>query len=307
MLKKNELRDRFRGCLLGGVLGADLCTSSCVMREKTCSYGRPRPESVKLENGELGHIVQELEGTAKGILQAEAHFVHGDEDYLNAVEGALGPWRKKNIEDAKVSVLLQMAPLGLFFEPKVAARLGAAWADRVHTDMKEKLGAATLAHLLSSLVNTPELPLLESVRESLRATANSYRSSKELDSFLETMVRAARLAQKQETAVLPEREIQEELGEEPLPKAVYAALKYEQDLVQGLEAVASNRQTDLLTGAVLGNILGAHLGSGLLPAKELRKLPRRRELVLLAYDLEAGEPYKNDTEAVAAWCSRYLK
>ncbi len=307
MLKKNELRDRFRGCLLGGVLGAGLSTSSYVMQKKGCSCGKHLSELRNPERGEIGHIVRELEGTAKGILRAEAHFVHGDDDYLDAVEGTLCLQQTESVETAKASVLMQMAPLGLFFERKVAARLGAAWAERLHSGMQERLEAATLAHLLSSLVNFPELPLLESVRESLRATAKSYKSSKELDAFLETMVRAARLAQKRETNAISERDLREELGETPLPRAVYAALKYEQDLAQGVEAVAGKPQTDLLTGAVLGNILGAHLGSGLLPARELRRLKSRRELVMLADDLEAGEPYKNDTEALAAWRSRYLK
>ena len=75
------------------------------------------------------------------------------------------------------------------------------------------------------------------------------------------------------------------VAEETLAIAIYCALKYEQDFEKAIIAAVNHSGDSDSTGAVTGNILGAHLGLKAIPHKFLCDLELRDTILEIADDL----------------------
>ena len=65
------------------------------------------------------------------------------------------------------------------------------------------------------------------------------------------------------------------VGDEALAVAVFCALRYQDDLAEGLTAAVTHDGDSDSTGAIAGNILGAWLGASAIPAEWLEKIELR--------------------------------
>ncbi len=90
--------------------------------------------------------------------------------------------------------------------------------------------------------------------------------------------------------------------------AIYCALKYENDFDRALIASVNHSGDSDSTGAVTGNILGAHLGLKGIPQKYLEGLELKEVILEIADDLyhdckmtEYGEYYDR------IWDEKYIK
>ena len=95
------------------------------------------------------------------------------------------------------------------------------------------------------------------------------------------------------------------VAEETLAIAVYCALKYEDDFDRALIASVNHSGDSDSTGAVTGNILGAHLGLEGIPRKYREGLELKEVLLEVADDLcRAGERTGHPDPA---WNEKYVQ
>ena len=112
--------------------------------------------------------------------------------------------------------------------------------------------------------------------------------SDKTEQFAGLMHRAIQLA----PADLPDTACIRQLGEgwvgdEALAIAVYCALRYQDDLDEGLCAAVTHDGDSDSTGAIAGNILGAWLGAEAIPADWLNTLALREPVEDMARRLYA--------------------
>lgn len=94
------------------------------------------------------------------------------------------------------------------------------------------------------------------------------------------------------------------VGEEALAIAIYCAAKYENEFEKAIIASVNHSGDSDSTGAVTGNILGAHLGLKAIPEKFLTSLELRDTIIDVADDLFYGKPKKGDPR-YAVWERKY--
>ena len=92
------------------------------------------------------------------------------------------------------------------------------------------------------------------------------------------------------------------VGDEALAIAVYCALKYENDFEKAMIAAVNHNGDSDSTGAIAGNILGAHLGAAAIPEKYLANLELKDAILELADDLYGGCP----EEMTELWQQKYV-
>ncbi len=89
------------------------------------------------------------------------------------------------------------------------------------------------------------------------------------------------------------------MAEEALAVAVYCALTAEDAFARGVLLAVNHGGDSDSTGAIAGNLLGARLGAGAIPARWLDGLELREVVEQVAADLGVG--YRDDD----AWRARY--
>ena len=80
------------------------------------------------------------------------------------------------------------------------------------------------------------------------------------------------------------------VGDEAIAIAIFCALRYQDDLAQCLSAAVTHDGDSDSTGAIAGNILGAWLGAGAIPAKWLDVLELRDVVEKMAVRIHEASP-----------------
>ena len=135
------------------------------------------------------------------------------------------------------------------------------------------------AAMLSDMVH---MILLEDGRSLEKITLDSIERLQRLfpcpatDAFAEMIRRAMTLAE----ADVPDTDAIRELGEgwvgeEAMAIAVFCALRYQEDLAEGLTAAVTHDGDSDSTGAIAGNLLGAWLGASAIPREWLETIELR--------------------------------
>lgn len=186
---------------------------------------------------------------------------------LSGVCGSL----EKPINDSKgCGTVMRIAPVGLFFEDAAYCGL-----------MSARAGAVTHGHELANLPCMLEGMLLNILVNENLTIENSFRKALELfrrqslifsesnrNYFFEKLDEAVELSKKDLPDTLAIKEIGEGwVAEEAFCIALYACLKYSDDLTAALIASVNHDGDSDSTGAVTGNILGAYLGDKALSEK----------------------------------------
>ncbi len=209
--------------------------------------------------------------------------------------------------------VMRVAPVGLYFEDtgEAGARfdlIGAEAAAITHGHALGYIPAATLTHIIRQLAHG-DVSVDAAVRSALSTTAELFKEEKELPYYLQLMDKAVALAGED----ISDLEAIHQLGEgwvadEALAIAVYCALKYPEDIDKALIASVNHKGDSDSTGAIAGNIVGAHVG--------LSGIPDKYKTNLELYDiiLEIADDLYNDCQMSEysaytdeAWVSKYVK
>lgn len=233
---------------------------------------------------------------------------------LSAIRAGANGSIKEPVNNSKgCGGVMRVAPVGLYFEDtgEAGARfdlIGAEAAAITHGHTLGYIPAATLTHIIRQLAHG-DVSVDAAVRSALSATAELFKEEKELPYYLQLMDKALALAGED----ISDLEAIHQLGEgwvadEALAIAVYCALKYPEDIDKALIASVNHKGDSDSTGAIAGNIVGAHVG--------LSGIPDKYKTNLELYDiiLEIADDLYNDCQMSEysaytdeAWVSKYVK
>lgn len=97
------------------------------------------------------------------------------------------------------------------------------------------------------------------------------------------------------------------VAEETLAIAIYCALKYSDDFINGVVAAVNHDGDSDSTGAVTGNILGTALGFEAIPQKYLDKLELKDVILEIAEDLHHDCQITEYGPGDDLWESKYIR
>ena len=224
--------------------------------------------------------------------------LHRREAPGNTCLSALGSGRMGLMEEAinqskGCGGVMRAAPCGMLKMPGLPenedawALQGAMAGAITHGHIMGYVPAAMLADMIHLILMEDGRSLEDIVLDSLRRMQRLFPSDK-TEQFAGLMHRAIQLA----PADLPDTACIRQLGEgwvgdEALAIAVYCALRYQDDLDEGLCAAVTHDGDSDSTGAIAGNILGAWLGAEAIPADWLNTLALREPVEDMARRLYA--------------------
>ena len=205
----------------------------------------------------------------------------------------------KPINDSKgCGGVMRTAPLGFIRSPRthqnpfgVPLLLGARVAAITHGHPLGWMPAGMLSDIIDRCIYGNYASLRNLIDDALAETVQTfsrYAESRDLEALIR---RAAALAERPvetgSTAVRTDLSAIRSLGagwvgEEALAIAVYAVLRYPNDLRRALCAAVNHDGDSDSTGAIAGNILGAYLGMDAIPQDWLEKLELREEIEEIA-------------------------
>jgi len=208
--------------------------------------------------------------------------------------------------------IMRVAPIGLYFEYGSADEvdlIGAEAAALTHGHELGYIPAAMLVHMIHLLVHGGAACILAAVKGAMDAAKQLFPAAVHLQEMLNLADRAIALSSCRE---LDDLEAIRALGqgwvaEETLAIAIYCALKYEDDFEQAIIAAVNHSGDSDSTGAVTGNLLGAHLGLKAIPQKFLTHLELRDTIMEIADDLYNDYPISESGNfRHLAWKAKYI-
>ena len=178
--------------------------------------------------------------------------------------------------------VMRVAPAGLVYykDPEMAFKVGADCAALTHGNPKGYLSAGFLSGMIAHIIGG------KNISEAVDATLPILEQYKSHEPVTRLINKAKELAQ---TDIEPLTAI-EELGEgwvgdEAIAISTYCALKEPDNFEKAVKMAVNHSGDSDSTGAILGNILGAHLGMDKIPKKWANKTELSKELEILANDL----------------------
>ena len=223
---------------------------------------------------------------------------------LSAIENSAYGTIEQPINNSKgCGGVMRVAPIGLYFDGtrhsvEEIDRIGAEAAALTHGHPLGYIPAAALVHIIHLLVYK-DCTLKNAIQDMLCSVQRQFARTAHLQDFVDLISRAVSLSQSGIGDLEAIRQLGEGwVAEETLAIAVYCALKYENDFDRALIASVNHSGDSDSTGAVTGNILGAHLGLKGIPQKYLENLELKEVILEIADDLyydckmtEYGEYY----------------
>lgn len=209
--------------------------------------------------------------------------------------------------------VMRVAPIGLYLEdgarsPDDIDRLGAEAAALTHGHELGYLPAAMLVHIIHMLAHT-SASVWDAVEDAKAAMLRQWKDAVHLPELLTLIDRAVQLTRDPSVSELDAIRTLGEgwVAEETLAIAVYCALRHETDFEKAILAAVNHGGDSDSTGAVTGNILGAHLGVSAIPEKFLTHLELRDAILEVADDLFFDCPIPGgDSARIATWEQKYL-
>lgn len=209
--------------------------------------------------------------------------------------------------------VMRVAPVGLYFEgDKESGKrydlIGAEAAAITHGHELGYIPAASLTHIIRRLAHE-DISAVEAVHSAIKSTVDTFCNAKEINNFFQIMNKAVELSGKN----ISDLEAIHLLGqgwvaEEALAIAVYCALRYPDDIDKALIASVNHKGDSDSTGAITGNIVGAHVGLSGIPDKYKKNLELYDVIIEIADDLYNDcqmSEYSEYTDEI--WVSKYVK
>lgn len=211
--------------------------------------------------------------------------------------------------------VMRVAPIGLFYDPTELSiericDIGSASAAVTHGHPLGYISAEVLVHIINSIVYRQHDDgwlhggLSEAVYDCRNYLMLRYPGNKHAGQMVELINSAIYLANQNTSAEDAIKQLGEGwVGEEAVAIAIYCSLKFESSFEEAVIAAVNHSGDSDSTGAITGNIMGAHLGIDAIPDRFKEPLELRRVIEQIAEDLHQGCPAVDS----AGWDSRYYR
>lgn len=212
---------------------------------------------------------------------------------ISAIYDGMGSVKKPVNKSKGCGGVMRVAPIGLMFDPEKMPQeesdmLAAEAAALTHGHPLGYIPAAAFAHIVSRIVWAGD-SIKEACLSANSAMAKLFAKEKDLPYFLSLMEKAIGLAESDELNLDAIHALGEGwVAEEALAIAVFAAIRYADDIESALIVAANHKGDSDSTAAIAGNIIGASLGMSAIPEKFLEKLELKGLILRMADDLYAG-------------------
>lgn len=230
-------------------------------------------------------------------------------------EGSTGSLEHPCNQSKGCGGVMRVAPIGLFYDEHFPALqvdlLGADAAALTHGHELGWLPAAMLVHMVWLLSHSSNISLLEAVRDGQESMKKLFFAADHLERFLRLTDRAVELSQMDCNDLDAIHSLGEGwVAEETLAIAIYCSLRYEKDFDKAIRTAVNHRGDSDSTGAVTGNLLGAHLGLSHIPLKYTEHLELRDAIMEIGEDLyddcTVNGNREPKTEKEKAWFQKYV-
>ena len=208
--------------------------------------------------------------------------------------------------------VMRVAPVGLFYrysKDEEVASEGAEVAALTHSHSLGFMPAAFLSLLIKQIVNAQEDADLSLYVENAKETISVlFAQRKHLGGFVDIIDKAVALSG---------NDCSDEdnipmigagwCGDEALAIAIYCALRYQNDFSKAITAAVNHSGDSDSTGALTGNLVGAHVGYEAIDGKWKENLEMRDTILEIADDLCYGCLMDDSLEYVdVAWMRKYV-
>ena len=190
--------------------------------------------------------------------------------------------------------IMRMAPVGLIntcpgFSGVELQRLGAQLAELTHCYELGWMPAGVFAHIVSLLSRDEASSVQEAATQALNTLPEAFPNAHYLGQLQELLRYTLRLADSD----MPDLEAIHALGEgwvaeEALAIGLLCSLRHEDDFAGAITSAVNHGGDSDSTGAIAGNIVGAHLGLAEIPQRYLEHLELRDTISKIADDLFTG-------------------
>lgn len=190
--------------------------------------------------------------------------------------------------------IMRMAPAGLIntspgFSGVELQRLGAQLAELTHRHELGWMPAGVFAHIVSLLARNESCSVREAATQALNTLPEAFPNAHYLAQLQELLGYTLRLAD----SAMADLEAIHALGEgwvaeEALAIGLLCSLRHENDFEGAITSAVNHGGDSDSTGAIAGNIVGAHLGLAGIPQHYLKHLELRDTISKIADDLFAG-------------------
>lgn len=190
--------------------------------------------------------------------------------------------------------IMRMAPAGLIntspgFSGVELQRLGAQLAELTHRHELGWMPAGVFAHIVSLLARNESCSVREAATQALNTLPEAFPNAHYLGQLQELLRYTLRLADSD----IPDLEAIHALGEgwvaeEALAIGLLCSLRHEDDFSGAITSAVNHGGDSDSTGAIAGNIVGAHLGLAGIPQRYLEHLELRDTISKIADDLFTG-------------------
>jgi putative ADP-ribosylglycohydrolase len=190
--------------------------------------------------------------------------------------------------------IMRMAPVGLIntcpgFSGVELQRLGAQLAELTHCHELGWMPAGVFAYIVSLLARDEASSVREAATKALNSLPEAFPNAHYLGQLQELLRYTLRLADSD----MPDLEAIHALGEgwvaeEALAIGLLCSLRHEDDFAGAITSAVNHAGDSDSTGAIAGNIVGAHLGLAGIPRRYLEHLELRDTISKIADDLFTG-------------------
>lgn len=190
--------------------------------------------------------------------------------------------------------VMRVAPVGLFYRPQFAFNKGMECSAITHGHITGHLSAGAFAYIIASIMSG--MDIVHSVEDTLIELSKYYNS----EEIVDLLKKAINLSMSKKSNEVCIKELgQGWIAEEAIGIAVFCALRYKDDFEGAIIAAVNHSGDSDSTGAMTGNIVGAHLGLNKIPRKWTSKLELYDVITKVADDLLTG--YSDDGD----WWMKY--
>ena len=209
--------------------------------------------------------------------------------------------------------VMRVAPVGLLMgitdnNYKFVDELGAEAAAITHGHDLAFIPAAMLADLTGRLSRS-DISMREAVDAAMVNMKELFGDMEHIGEFMELMEKAIGLSQEDINDLDAIHKLgQGWIGDEAFAIAVYCSLKYPEDIEKALIAAVNHEGDSDSTGAITGNIVGAHVGFSRIPEKFIKDLELKDIILEIADDLSIGvEGLTLGGKQSKKWTQKYMR
>lgn len=178
--------------------------------------------------------------------------------------------------------VMRVAPAGLVYKdnPELAFEVGASCAALTHSHPRGYLPAGVASGMIANIISGDDIP---TALDKNMKVLEKYDGHEPVTEILNKAKALAKSNISSEDAI--EKLGGGWVGDEALAISIYCCLKEPNDFKKAITMAVNHNGDSDSTGAILGNIMGAHLGMDSIPKAWNNKVELTNELDILAEDL----------------------